>query len=133
MSMGTTRGKRHSQINITPYIDILLVLLIIFMVIQPTPRKELQTQVPREVEKPFAYSPAIVLSIHESGEISINKKRVFIDELASELRDLYAKRVNKNMFLQANRRLPYGDVARIIDIAKGSGVGDIGLLVHEIQ
>ncbi len=132
MQTGSGTGPK-SDINVTPYIDILLVLLIIFMVIQPTTQYDLRARVPDKPpedlpENVIVKSDAIVVAVSQDGSISINQDPVLLAQLGSRLFDIYSARANKNMFIQANRELPFGDVIRIIDIAKGSGVGDIGLM-----
>ena len=75
----------------------------------------------------------IVVSIGASAEIAINQEPVNIANLGMELQSIYSSRSNKNMFVSASPRLPYGDIVRIIDIAKGAGVGEIGLITEEIR
>ncbi|MBN2242862.1 MAG: biopolymer transporter ExbD [Acidobacteria bacterium] len=137
MSMSVSSGKGSmSDINITPYIDILLVLLIIFMVITPVRQMDLDVKVPQQPEtnEPVEVdSNVIVVSIGESAQIAINQEQVSIANLGRELEKIYSARSNKNMFVSASPRLPYGDVVRIIDIAKGAGVGEIGLITEEIR
>jgi biopolymer transport protein TolR len=137
MSMNVGGGKKSmSDINITPYIDILLVLLIIFMVITPVRQMDLDVKVPQqqEAEAPAAVpQDVIVVSIGESAQIAINQEQVSIANLGRELQKIYSARSNKNMFVSASPRLPYGDIVRIIDIAKGAGVGEIGLITEEIR
>ncbi len=137
MSMSTgTSGGPSSEINITPYIDILLVLLIIFMVIQPTIQYDLHARVPQEMpedlpEDLIIKSDAIVVSIDTQGALRINQDAVTLDSLGTRLFDIYSARANKNMFIQGDEDLPFGDVVNVIDIAKGAGVGDIGLLTPD--
>lgn len=127
-------GKTLSEINITPYIDILLVLLIIFMVITPVHQMDLDVKVPQppppgaELQPPDA--SLIVVSLDQQLNVRINQDPVTLDQLGLRLLDIYKARANKNMFVSASGRLLYGDVVRIIDIAKGAGVGDIGLLTE---
>jgi biopolymer transport protein TolR len=136
MQVGTKGGPK-SDINITPYIDILLVLLIIFMVITPVRQMDLDVKVPQtsqEENGPKTVDPnVIVVSIGESAKIAINQEETTIAQLGSKLQEIYSKRANKNMFVSASAKLPYGDVVRVIDIAKGAGVGDVGLLTEEIR
>jgi biopolymer transport protein ExbD len=136
MNVGGKKGTM-SDINITPYIDILLVLLIIFMVITPVKQMDLDVKVPQtsnNTETKETVDPnVIVVSIGESSRIAINQEETSIANLGSKLQDIYSKRANKNMFVSASAKLPYGDVVRVIDIAKGAGVGDIGLLTEEIR
>jgi biopolymer transport protein TolR len=137
MQVGTKGGPK-SDINITPYIDILLVLLIIFMVITPVRQMDLDVKVPQtsddSANKTNAIDPSvIVVSVGESAQIAINNEQTSISQLGSKLQEIYSKRANKNMFISASAKLPYGDVVKVIDIAKGAGVGDVGLLTEEIR
>ncbi len=138
MGMGVA-GKKgpKSDINITPYIDILLVLLIIFMVITPVRQMDLDVKVPQQTEpdtKPSAPDPSvIVVSVAENALIAINQETTDISALGPKLQEIYSARANKNMFISASPKLPYGDVVKVIDIAKGAGVGDIGLITEEIR
>ncbi len=135
IKVGGRKGSM-SDINITPYIDILLVLLIIFMVITPVRQMDLDVKVPQTSQDDLdgAIDPSvIVVSIGESARIAINNEETSIGNLGPKLQEIYSKRSNKNMFVSASAKLPYGDVVKIIDIAKGAGVGDIGLLTEEIR
>jgi biopolymer transport protein ExbD len=132
-----TRGKKVLvNINVVPYIDILLVLLIVFMVITPIRQMELDVKVPQSSSdaEPGPPDPnVIVVSINDAAEVAINGVTQSLAQLGAELRNIYSARANKDMFISASPKLPYGDIVRIIDIAKGSGVGDIGLITEEIH
>jgi len=135
MSTGGGGGK-NSDINITPYIDILLVLLIIFMVIQPTTQYDLSARVPEDAPEDIPddviiKSDAIVVTISSNGALEINQEPVTLDRLGARLFEIYSARQNKNMFVSAAQDLPFGEVIRVIDVAKGSGVGDVGLMIDE--
>jgi biopolymer transport protein ExbD len=135
MNVGSKKGAMAS-INITPYIDILLVLLIIFMVITPIRQMDLNVKVPQANNdtKPTAVDPSvIVISIGEAAQLAINGESQTIDRLGGKLQEIYSARANKNMFISASAKLPYGDVVHVIDIAKGAGVGDIGLITEELR
>jgi biopolymer transport protein ExbD len=133
MAVGTTKGPK-SDINITPYIDILLVLLIIFMVITPVHQVDLEVKVPQSPPEDAKALPpppdVIVVSMSETAQLAINQEPVSIGELGPKLLEIYSARANKNMFISASAKLPYGDVVKIIDIAKGAGVQDVGLLTE---
>ena len=134
MSLGS-KGGAMANINITPYIDILLVLLIIFMVITPIEQLDLEVKVPQASSDTGPSTPdpsVIVVSVNDRMEVSINGVDQSLAQLGNELQTIYGQRSNKNMFISASPKLPYGDVVRVIDIAKGAGVGDIGLIT-EIQ
>jgi biopolymer transport protein ExbD len=130
-------GVQKSDINVTPYIDILLVLLIIFMVIQPTDQYDLEARVPQKSQKEElpknvkVITDTIVVSIDAQNNLMINADPVTMDQLGPRLFDIYSARANKNMFIRGARDLPFGSVVKIIDVAKGAGVGDIGLITDE--
>jgi len=133
MKLGGKKGAM-ADINITPYIDILLVLLIIFMVITPVRQMDLDVKVPQTSQDVGAVDPSvIVVSVGANFEIAINNEVTSMGNLGPKLQEIYSKRSNKNMFISASAKRPYGDVVKVIDIAKGAGVGDIGLLTEEIR
>jgi len=132
MAVGSGTGPK-SDINITPYIDILLVLLIIFMVITPIRQMDLEVKVPQPAPEDLTAPPSadvIVVSMSETAQLAINQEPVGIGDLGTKLVEIYSARANKNMFISASAKLPYGDVVKIIDIAKGAGVQDVGLLTE---
>jgi biopolymer transport protein TolR len=135
MNVGSKKGAM-ANINITPYIDILLVLLIIFMVITPIKQMDLDVKIPQTSDSKVDAAPdpsVIVVSVGEAAQIAVNQEPTTINDLGSKLQDIYSKRANKNMFVSASAKLPYGDVVKVIDIAKGAGVQEIGLLTEEIH
>ena len=138
MAMGGSSTKEAvPYINMTPMIDILLVLLIIFMVITPVRQMDLDVKVPQPPPPGQEHAPpdpsVIVVSVGESANITINQDPVDITALGPKLQEIYSARANKNMFISASAKLPYGDVVKVIDIAKGAGVGDVGLILEEIR
>ncbi len=133
ISLAEGTGPKR-EINITPYIDILLVLLIIFMVITPQKHHDLKVRPPQSPSKNVSSIPnpeVIVVSVYPDSTIEINTKRVSLSQLGNELYQVYSGRPNKNLFIRGATELPYGQIVKIIDIAKGSGVGEIGLLALE--
>jgi biopolymer transport protein ExbD len=133
MNVGGRKGSM-ADINITPYIDILLVLLIIFMVIVPIKQMDLEVKVPQPSNPVTSPPPTdvIVVDIGEFGNIEINHQPTTIHQLGERLQEIYSGRRNRNLFIRAIPGLPYNDVVRIIDIAKGTHVvGDIGLITPE--
>ncbi len=136
MAVGSKKGPK-CDINITPYIDILLVLLIIFMVITPVRQMDLDVKVPQpapeDQTKNVVDPSVIVVSVGESAQIAINQDPTDIGSLGAKLQEIYSARANKNMFISASPKLPYGDVVKVIDIAKGAGVGDVGLIIEAIR
>jgi biopolymer transport protein ExbD len=127
--MATASAGSMSDINITPLIDVLLVLLVIFMITQPMLRKVLDIQVP--VETPTTAAPQqstnIVLEIKEDGSYLINTQPVPLANLSQRLHEIYDARPDKLLFIKVDNSIEYRKVIEAIDIARGAGVKVFGL------
>ena len=123
-------GGLTNEINVTPMIDVLLVLLIIFMVIVPAQRKAVDVQLPDptpSVQPANANSTQIVLEVQPNGTYSINKESVTRARLATRLKEIYDPRPEKIIFIKGDPKVKYQDVIFAMDVARGSGVKVIGL------
>jgi biopolymer transport protein TolR len=128
MSAGTASGGLSSDINVTPMIDVLLVLLIIFMITQPLSRMTMRIQVaPQQTTvPPGSKSNQIVLEMGDDGSYAINSQPVPFDQLDVQLHAIYDNRPAKLLFLKPGRERLYQDVIQVMDIAHGAGVQIIG-------
>jgi biopolymer transport protein ExbD/biopolymer transport protein TolR len=125
----------RADINVTPFIDILLVLLVIFMTISPRISRGVDTNIPQPappgpaVQKP---ETAIILSMSRTGVIKINQTEIDASRLMEELQDIFKARQDRTIFVQADTDLLFNDVAQLLDAAKAAGVDRIGLMTEQI-
>jgi biopolymer transport protein ExbD len=130
MSMAVGSGQSvKSDINITPFIDVLLVLLVIFMITQPMLRKVLEIQVPKEEQSQASTQPSlnIVIEIKADGSLAINTQPVTRAGLLAKFHEIYDVRPDKLLFIKVDNRRSYGEVVDVIDVARGAGVKVFGL------
>lgn len=131
ISMGKTGSTSVSDINMTPMIDVLLVLIVIFMIAQPMMQKTMDIQLPKEEKNPVNAPPStnIVLQIEPNGVYKINTLQVPKAQLQQKLNDIYANRPQKIIFVKAGPDIVYQDVIAAMDAARGAGVKVIGAVL----
>jgi biopolymer transport protein TolR len=137
MAVGGSKGS-ISEPNIVPLIDVLLVLIIIFMVITPTTPKGLDALVPQPAppnahEDPALLAKTIVVQVTAGGKVLINQDATTWDDLGRRLEDIFKTRAEKVAFVKGDDAVEFAEVARAIDIMRGSGIDKVGLITAKVE
>ena len=120
-----------TSINITPLVDVMLVLLIIFMVTASLGQQGITVNLPKAAAKPMEVTEDLVtVSIDAGRRIFLNKEPVEFQALSGRLKTLYAHRTNKAIFVKADQTISYGDYARVMAVIKASGVSQLGMVTE---
>jgi biopolymer transport protein TolR len=126
------KGRMLADVNVTPFVDVMLVLLIIFMVTAPMMTQGLQVDLPqtRSVSVLPKESDAVVLTIKADGSLFLDKYQVEFGDLEGQVRQLVSGQ-KKQLFLRADQAVPYGTVVKVMGLVKAAGVDKLGVVAEE--
>ena len=134
MDVGAGRGGLRSEINVTPFVDVVLVLLIIFMVLTPLLLKEIAVTVPRKADQEVTADLAaqqLVLQIRGGGQLQLGLESVTLATLPARVRTAFALRREKLLFLRIDDDANYGLAVQVMDLCRGAGVQTLGMTTKQ--
>jgi biopolymer transport protein ExbD/biopolymer transport protein TolR len=120
-----------ADVNVTSLVDVAFVLLIIFMITAPIMQGGVDVQLPRAEARPIPAKEGMVVSVDREGRIFIDETRVSYNDFRITFSALVQSRKPKSVYLRADRRVPYGDVVRVLAVIRVSGISDVGLVAEE--
>ena len=124
-------NKLLAEINVTPLVDVVLVLLIIFMVTAPMLQMGIDVNLPRVKSKSIDVTEEkLVLTINSSKEIFINKTKTSITDLSTKLENIFANRIDREIFMRADKNVPYGFVVEVMSTVRKAGVDRLGMITE---
>jgi len=124
-------GGLASEINVTPFVDVMLVLLVIFMVTAPLMQQGMDVNLPETTTEPLQMSEEpLVLTVQRDGRTFLAREEIAADGLAAKLAAVFAARGDKELFLQADREAPYGLVVKAMAAARSAGVTKLGIVTE---
>jgi biopolymer transport protein TolR len=133
MAMGGQQDDRRpmADINVTPLVDVMLVLLVIFMVTAPMMQQGVQVNLPKANTKAMTpQEESVVVSVDKNGKVFINKDEIPAADLRNRLSTMFASREKKEVFLKADAGVPYGEVVKTMADIKGAGIERLGMVTE---
>ena len=137
MAKRTSTLGAVSEINVTPMVDVILVLLIIFMVITPMLQKGVSVDMakaanPRDMQDADK-EDAVVLAVTKDGKIYLGSDKIAVDQITTQVKDRISGKLDKTVFVKSDSQAKYGDVVSVIDNVRAAGVDSLGLLTERIE
>jgi biopolymer transport protein TolR len=134
MNSTDSNKKFMSDINVTPFVDVMLVLLIIFMVTAPMMMEGVEVNLPQTTTKNIkTEEDPLILTVNKNKEISLEKHVIRLEELETKLKSIFKHRRDKEVLLKADRDLPYGFVINVIAGVKRAGIDKLGMITEPIE
>ncbi|MDY6988780.1 MAG: protein TolR [Thermodesulfobacteriota bacterium] len=134
MGPGNSHGRFMADINVTPLVDVMLVLLIIFMVTAPMMMQGVNVSLPQTTSKPLpAEKDHLTISVDGSQQIYINDYKVALDALQAKIKKILEGRPDQKVYLRADRSVPYGVVVQVIAEVKMAGIEKLGMVTEPLK
>ncbi len=121
-----------SEINVTPFVDVMMVLLVIFMITAPMLQQGVDVNLPKARGKALPASERVVITVKKNSRIYINKAEIAVSELQKKLKLIFANRENKEIFLKADKSVPYGVVATVMGEIREAGIDKLGMVTEPL-
>jgi len=134
MDVGTKHGGPKSEINVTPFVDVVLVLLIIFMVLTPLVLREISVNIPRKADDEVTADVAaqqVVLHLKAGGQLTLGGHQVRLETLGREIQRAFARRRQKLLFIRVDDPVNYGLAVQAMDICRGAGIVTLGMTTRQ--
>jgi biopolymer transport protein ExbD/biopolymer transport protein TolR len=131
--LGSQRGEMNlnADVNVTSLVDVMLVLLIVFMITAPMMQGGVDVELPRAEARPLSPKEGMVVSVNRDGRIFVDLTPVTLRDFRVTFRSLVATRKPSGVYLQADTRVPYGQVVQVLAIIRGAGIQNVGLVAQE--
>ena len=131
--LGSQRGEMqlNADVNVTSLVDVMLVLLIVFMITAPMMQGGVDVELPRAEARPLSPKEGMVVTVNRDGRIFVDQTPVSLRDFRVTFRSLVATRKPSGVYLQADTRVPYGQVVQVLAIIRGAGVQNVGLVAQE--
>jgi biopolymer transport protein TolR len=131
--LGSQRGEMplNAEVNVTSLVDVMLVLLIVFMITAPLMQGGVDVELPRAEAKPLDPKQGMVVSVNRDGRIFVDQTPVSYNDFRVTFRSLVTTRKPEGVYLQADTRVPYGQVVRVLAIIRGAGISNVGMVAAE--